>query len=259
MGRFLVVSLAALGVGFFAFQNCAPVEFGDSSKAQSLSCQQGPKKLGIWLDPNSDGETQAGEKYLGEIVTYTPSGPVLSGADNYNYKFDILGGLDSNPASGRPTYGPQPEAAKSEVFFYEGSDGLMLTVLNNINDPTNSASTGINSINFDMETSSNAKSDSIQLCDDPGSDCTDVSNSGSANRNYQFRFSYDYNTDGTVVGPFVGKDFKIKVRILNTGNIQDATFYSADGKKMSLNSLTLGGPPVSSFIIGWAPGSTICP
>jgi hypothetical protein len=65
--------------------------------------------------------------------------------------------------------------------------------------------------------------------------------------NYEGRFHYWSNTDGAVIGPFVGTNYKIRVELLNGGDNKDAKFYSQDEKDLTL----LDGGNLSSFEISF--------
>ena len=52
---------------------------------------------------------------------------------------------------------------------------------------------------------------------------------------YQGRFVYTKNTDGGVIGPInISEDFNMNFQILDSGNVTNAKFYSANGSSFSL-------------------------
>lgn len=189
------------------------------------SCVPG-KRLAIWLDPDDSGDIKA-ENYLGFVVSYSGK---KSAEDNYNYY----------SASAHPLVGPSPIGFESHVFFYEGKDGLALNFFSNID----SGGSSNNRVDLDIEVSGNAQMDSVILSDD-GHELKQVSSSGGLN-SYEGRFHYWNNTDGGVIGPFQGENYKIHVRVLQTGDIQNARFYSANGYSFQLKDQQ---QDISSFII----------
>ncbi|MCB0341445.1 MAG: hypothetical protein H6626_13820 [Pseudobdellovibrionaceae bacterium] len=193
----------------------------------NLICEEG-KHFGIWLDENDDGSIE-NEKFLGSIVPYQGD---KSAAENYNYY----------SASAHPYIGPKPDEFSSHVFFYEGSDGLTFNFYFNIDE----GGSPDNIVNWDMETIGNSKKDDVLLSDD----ANELKRSAETQEGHQYegRFHYWDNTDGGIIGPFEGEDFYIKVNVLETGDIQDATFYSEGDRKFSLNN---ANNKVSSFIIGF--------
>lgn len=186
------------------------------------------KRLAVWLDPNDSGQILE-QNYLGNFVSY--SGTKTS-AKNYNYYSD----------SAHPVVGPTPHGYNLNVFFYDGSDGLSLNFFANI-DGTGSPD---NVVNLDLQIQNNEMADSVLLSDD-NLELKKVEESPTQNQHsYEGRFHYWHNTDGGVIGPLVGNQYIIKVKMLHSGDIQNATFYSANGESFSLTDM---GGAVSSFII----------
>ena len=194
---------------------------------QVQPCQEG-KRLGIWLDPDKTG-VLADNNYLGEIKSYTGT---LSSFDNYRYY----------SASAHPVIGPTPLSYESNIYFYEGPDGLTLNFYSNLDE----GGSDYNSVNWDIITKGNSGKDKVILSDD-NKELTQTFQSPLKSR-YQARFQYWKNTDGGVIGPFVGKNYQIQVHILNTGDIQNAIFYSADGNAFPLKD---ENNQISSFVISY--------
>lgn len=189
--------------------------------------------LGIWLDPSGDGNVE-GDPFLGEIEAYTGA---KTAAANYGYV----------SASAHPVVGPSPIKLASHVFFYEGTDGLALTLFHNIENENE----GGNAVQWDIETTGNNGADKVLLTDDPASSGDELKKkSGSTAElgKYAGRWAYSNNTDGGVIGPFSGEDFRIKVKILLIGNVNNAAFYSADGSHFTLKD---ENDDISSFVIGF--------
>ncbi len=178
--------------------------------------QQLAKTMGVWLV--NEGVTAIEDAiYLGDIVSYTGE---LSSAENYGYY----------SASAHPVVGPEPLGFETNVYFYEGTDGLALTFFSNLDAGGSDDST----VNWDIRTSNNNNLDSVLLGDEP----SEISEAvvSPQEKIYQARFRYWANTDGGVIGPFVGGDFEIWVDVLESGDNTDAVFYSADGTSFSLSN-----------------------
>lgn len=178
--------------------------------------QQLAKTMGVWLV--NEGVTALEDAtYLGDIVSYTGE---LSSVANYGYY----------SASAHPVVGPDPLGFETNVYFYEGTDGLALTFFSNLDAGGSDDST----VNWDIRTLSNDGLDSVLLGDEP----SEISESviSEQEKLYQTRFRYWANTDGGVIGPFVGGDFEIWVNVLESGDNTDAIFYSADGTSFSLSN-----------------------
>jgi hypothetical protein len=199
----------------------------DSVEERGLTCVSG-ERLGIWLDPDKSGKL-SDDNYLGSVVAYSGS---TTAAVNYDYY----------SASAHPAVGPQPQGFETNVFFYSGSDGLALTLFSNIDE----AGSTDNIVNLDVQISGNAKHDEVLLSDDGDEMAlikrlTDVTY-------YEGRFHYWRNTDGAVLGPLTGTDYKIRVQFLSTGDIQNARFYSANGRTFTLKDKQ---NKISSFVIAY--------
>lgn len=205
----------------------------DSGEIAKPPCGSGTV-LGIWLDPNGDGDI-VGDPFLGEIEAFTGE---KTAAENYGYQ----------SASAHPVIGPQPIKLASHVFFYEGPDGLNLTLFHNIEDQNE----GGNKVQWDIRTTGNPEGDAVKLVDDKSKDRGDelrkLKESTTDEGKYAGRWEYNNNTDGGVIGPFAGELFWIKVKILSIGNVNDAAFYSADGTHFTLKDQQQN---ISSFVIGF--------
>ncbi|MCB0391257.1 MAG: hypothetical protein KDD58_08200 [Bdellovibrionales bacterium] len=248
-----LVIVLSLGVLLF-FQNCEDVDFSTTTESTKIEtfdqnnqinlnedvdpvsteeptinveCEEG-KHFGVWLDSDNDGSID-GEQFLGSIVPFNGN---TTAVKNYNYY----------SASAHPLVGPAPAGFDSKVFFYEGKDGLALNFFFNIDE----GGSADNRVNWDIEVIGNDKKDRVLLSDDNGEiDLVETTNFGHI---YEARFHYWENTDGGIIGPFVGDDFLIKINVLNSGDIQNATFFSANNHNFSLKDKN---NQVSSFIIGF--------
>jgi cysteine-rich repeat protein len=180
-------------------------------------CQeQLAKTMGVWL-VNEDVTVLEDAIYLGDILSYTGE---LSSVANYGYY----------SSSAHPVVGPEPLGFETNVYFYEGSDGLTLTFFSNLDAGGSDDST----VNWDIRTLNNDSLDSVLLGDEPSEIHESVISV--QEKLYEARFRYWVNTDGGVIGPFVGGDFEVWVNVLESGDNTDAIFYSADGTSFSLSN-----------------------
>lgn len=223
-----VLIILFIGV-IFLYQNCSKVGFTGVQNAQESEgvdqkCVQG-KKLGIWLD-------DANQTFLGDIVTYSGN---ISAESNYNY----------SSASAHPINGPIPIGYELHNFFYEGTDGLMLNFYGNVDSDDESAGSADNQYSLKITTAGNNNADHIVFVDDPNNadDVVTLKQLGAENE-YNAKFHYWYNTDGAIIGPFVGEYFEIHVQIVSAGDLQGARFYSANS-----SSFNLGQSSTLSYII----------
>ncbi|MCJ8276528.1 MAG: hypothetical protein HRT44_10200, partial [Bdellovibrionales bacterium] len=129
--------------------------------------------------------------------------------------------------------------------FYEEPNGdIYLTTYANIDDGGSAAAT---SWNLDIYTSGNETQDLVSLSDDGGEMKLICTEADEKINYYQGRFRYAQNTDGAVIGPFKGDDFGMQVRILESGDINNASFYSSTGDSFDLYDSGEGA--ITSFII----------
>lgn len=165
----------------------------------------------VWHDTDFDGIK---DTYLGVVSGYTGG---IDAAANYNFF----------SASAHPVNGPNPEAYKSKMFMYEGSDGLSFSVFHNID-----AGGNIYWNHVGMDFQFRNMSSSIGLMDDsspenrgePGAMVIDAFN-------YHVGWAYTLNTDGIVFNHLVPLDdyWEIFVDPFMFGDIQDWGMYSGSG------------------------------
>ena len=211
--------------------------------------------LAIW---SGDQRTSTdSSNLLGNVTAYTDnesSGDVCGSGDNNdctasnNYYY--------HNSSVDLTHGPTPTATTGNVFFYNQYDDTsnlyffyMFGVKNN-----SSADT----IKIDIFTDSNSSTDAVVVADDNSNEIgKQNSGCGSSAACYKGRHAYNSsNSDGGVIGPFSGTNFRIFVDLggtstidgssaLTLGNLVSFKYYSKDG-----SSITLGGA-VDNFTVGY--------
>ena len=199
--------------------------------------------LSIW---SGDQRTSTdSSNLLGNVTAYTDnSSSVKTPSQNYNY-YD---------ASVHLTHGPTPTATTGNVFFYNQYDNTthlyffyMFGVKGN-----SSADT----IKIDIFTDNNSSTDAVVVADDTSSEIGKQSSGcGSSAACYKGRHAYNSaNSDGGVIGPFSGTNYRIFVDLAGTstinsdtltlGNLDSFNYYSKDGTSFALGA-------VDNFTVGF--------
>ena len=112
-------------------------------------------------------------------------------------------------------------------------------------------------IKIDIFTDNNTLTDNVVVSDDGGETTRYTSSSycGTSPRCYKGRFTYNsQNSDGAVIGPYTGLDFRIFVDLggtssinsdtLTLGNLDSFKYFSKDGSSFSLGN-------VDNFTVGF--------
>jgi hypothetical protein len=199
--------------------------------------------MSIWSgDQRSSTDSS---KLLGNVTAYTDnSSSVKTASQNYNY----------SGSSVHLTHGPTPTATTGNVFFYNQYDNTthlyffyMFGVQGN-----SSADT----IKIDIFTDNNSSTDAVVVADDTSSEIGKWgSGCGSSAACYKGRHAYNSaNSDGGVIGPFSGANFRIFVDLggkstinsntLTLGNLDSFKYYSKDGTSFALGA-------VDNFTVGY--------
>jgi hypothetical protein len=199
----------------FLMQNSLVME----CKKEEVQCIEG-KRLGIWIDEDDSGLIKS-DKYLGSIMAYSGD---MSAEKNYNW----------HSWSAHPINGPKPEGWTSKLFFYEGTDGLTLNMIYNVD----GGGSKENVVKLNVTSSRNNYVDGVVLLDDPNSKKTDFvrisHDDKKEEKSYDIQLKYWKNTDGIILGPYNSNNFKIRVRPQNLGDsAKIAGFYSASGEMFS--------------------------
>ena len=215
----------------------------------------GDNILGLWS--GDQRKSTDSTKYLGNISAYTDnasSGDVCGSGDNKdctaqnNYYY--------HNSSVDLTHGPTPTATTGNVFFYNQYDNTThLYFFYMFGVKGNSVA---DNIKIDIFTDNNSSTDIVVVEDDNSNEIgKQNSGCGSSDACYKARHSYNSaNSDGGVIGPFSGTDFKIFVDLggtstidgsstLTLGNLVSFKYYSKDG-----STITLGGA-VDNFTVGY--------
>ena len=207
--------------------------------------------LGLW---SGDQRTSIDStKYLGNISAYTDNASNICGSGD-NDDCTASNNYYYHSSSVDLTWGPTPTATTGNVFFYNQYDNTthlyffyMFGVEGN-----SSADT----IKIDIFTDNNSSTDAVVVADDTSSEIgKQNSGCGSSTACYKGRHAYNSaNSDGGVIGPFSGTNFRIFVDLggtstidgsstLTLGNLASFKYYSKDN-----SSITLGGE-VDNFTV----------
>ena len=208
----------------------------DSSSSSGLGSCSDTTRLSIWS--GNQLESTDNSQYLGDILAYTdsPENPKTA-AQNYNYR----------SASVNLSYGPTATADHGSVFFYyENSDPTQLYFFYFFGVEGGNET---NTVKWDIRTVKNISSDNVIVTDDrnEGVRIEQIENNGKYDSTYKGRYWYQRNSDGAVIGPFSGKEFRIHVRLngestitedtLGLGGLVSMKYFSSDGKSFSLGEM----------------------
>ena len=209
--------------------------------------------LAIW---SGDQRTSTdSSNLLGNVTAYTDnasSGDVCGNGNNKDCT--AFNNYDLRDASLHLTHGPTASATKGSIFFYNQYDNTSnLYLFFFFGDAGNSTT---NTVKLDVLTSNNSSSDEVKVSDD-GTETSRVSQSESSGlytSSYKSRHSYDgSHSDGAVIGPFTGAEFRILVDLggtssidsqtLTLGNLDSFKYFSKDSSSFALgdeDNFTIG-------------------
>ena len=214
--------------------------------------------LGIWSgDQRTSTDTT---KYKGNISAYTDNSTTRKNAfDNFNW---------SN-SSADIIFGPTAVEGKGSVFFYHQYDNYTYEKYDNTTHlyfyyffgVRGSGDSEWNDPYVDIFTSNNTSSDGIIDSDedDETTRYTSSDQCGQSSTCYKGRYHYKGNTDGAVLGPFTGPDFKIYMilkgststidgQTLTLDRLESINYFSKDNSTIPLDNST-------DFTIGYVSSS----
>jgi len=122
------------------------------------------------------------------------------------------------------THGPTASATKGSIFFYNQYDNTSNLYLFYMFG--NAGQSSANVVKLDVFSDNNTSTDNVVVTDDSGETTryTSSSSCGTSPRCYKGRYSYDgSHSDGAVLGPFTGTDFRIFVDLGGTSTINSDT------------------------------------
>jgi len=144
---------------------------------------------------------------------------------------------DLRDASLHLTHGPTASATKGSIFFYNQYDNTSNLYLFYIFG--NAGQSSANIVKLDVFSDNNTSTDNVVVTDDSGETTryTSSSRCGTSPRCYKGRYSYDgSHSDGAVLGPFTGTDFRIFVDLGGTSTINSSDTLTLKGKDPGLDS-----------------------
>ena len=216
--------------------------------------------LAIWTgDQRSSTDST---KFLGNITAYTDNASDICGQSNnqdctpaYNYDYNTVNSVSENLH-----IGPATSADDGIMFFYNQYDNTTHTYLFwMFGKGGASFSPSPNNVKLDVFVSKNASQDSNPVDDDSGeTDLISQSQSGSTGlytSSYTGRYRYGSSrSDGGVIGPFSGTNYRIFVDrggtstinsdTLTLGNLDSFMYWSKDNSSFSLGN-------VDNFTVGY--------
>ncbi len=208
--------------------------------------------LSIW---SGDQRTSTNSSsLLGNVTAYTDNGSDICGS-NDNKSCTAENNYYYHSSSVDLTWGPTPTATTGNVFFYNRYDNtshLYLFYMFGVK-----GNSSADTINIDIFTDNNTSTDSVVVADDASSEIRKVTSGCVSSAGcYKGRHSYNNaNSDGGVIGPFSGTDFKIFIDLggtstidgsstLTLGSLDSFKYYSRDNASFALGS-------VDNFTIGY--------
>jgi hypothetical protein len=198
--------------------------------------------LGIWSGDQRNSIDST--KYLGNISAYTDNSTTSKNAsENYNF-----GGASANI-----TFGPTAEVNKGSVFFYHQYDNTTHLYFNFFFGVEAGSDTEHQYANVDIFTSKNTSEDYVIVMDDKAAEFSQYDNS-SANSlysaSYKGRFRWKGNTDGGVIGPLTGTDFKVYMILSGTSTINSDTLSLCVSEGSCLSSMNYFSKDNSTVSLG---------
>ena len=184
-------------------------------------------------------------KLLGSVIAYTDnSSSVKTPSQNYNYY----------SSSVHLTHGPKPTATTGNVFFYHQYNNDNNTYLFwMFGVKGNSVA---NNVKLDVFTDNNTSTDTVVVSDDSSETSKQSSGCGSSAACYTGRYAYNSkNSDGGVIGPFTGENYRIFVDLGGTSTIDGSSTLTVGGldsfKYYSKNGLSFPLGNVDNFTVGY--------
>jgi len=210
--------------------------------------------LAIWSEDQRSSTDSS--KFLGNITAYTDNATDtdnastgdICGQDNES-DCTAANNYDYRSSSLHLTHGPTPSATKGSMFFYNQYDNTTdLYLFFFFGDAGNS---NANTLKLDVFSDNNTSTDNVVVTDDSGETTRYTSSSycSTSPRCYKGRYTYNsQNSDGAVIGPYTGSDFRIFVDLggtstidnsstLTLGNLDSFKYFSKDNSSFSLGNI----------------------
>jgi len=205
--------------------------------------------MAIWSG-DQRSSTDSSKLLVGNVTAYTDnSSSVKTPSENY----------DLRSSSAHLTHGPTLTATTGNVFFYNQYDNTTHTYLFWVFGKAGAAfsNPNTNTVNLDFFADNNTSTDAVVVADDTSGEIGKQSSGcGSSAACYKGRHAYNSsNSDGGVIGPFSGTNYRIFVDLggtstidgsstLTLGNLDSFKYYSKDGTSFALGA-------VDNFTVGF--------
>jgi hypothetical protein len=207
--------------------------------------------LAIW---SGDQRTSTdSSNLLGNVTAYTDNASDICGSSD-NKDCTASNNYYFHSSSVDLTWGPTPTATTGNVFFYNQYDNTThLYFFYMFGVKGNSVA---DTIKIDIFTDNNSSTDAVVVADDTSGEIgKQGSGCGSSAACYKGRHAYNSaNSDGGVIGPFSGTNYRIFVDLAGTstinsdtltlGNLDSFKYYSKDGSSFALGA-------VDNFTVGY--------
>jgi hypothetical protein len=207
--------------------------------------------LSIW---SGDQRTSTdSSNLLGNVTAYTDNASDICGSSD-NKDCTASNNYYFHSSSVDLTWGPTPTATTGNVFFYNQYDNTThLYFFYMFGVKGNSVA---DTIKIDIFTDNNSSTDAVVVADDTSGEIgKQGSGCGSSAACYKGRHAYNSaNSDGGVIGPFSGTNYRIFVDLAGTstinsdtltlGNLDSFKYYSKDGSSFALGA-------VDNFTVGY--------
>ena len=207
--------------------------------------------LAIW---SGDQRTSTdSSNLLGNVTAYTDNASDICGSSD-NKDCTASNNYYFHSSSVDLTWGPTPTATTGNVFFYNQYDNTThLYFFYMFGVKGNSVA---DTIKIDIFTDNNSSTDAVVVADDTSGEIgKQGSGCGSSAACYKGRHAYNSaNSDGGVIGPFSGTNYRIFVDLAGTstinsdtltlGNLNSFKYYSKDGSSFALGA-------VDNFTVGY--------
>ena len=207
--------------------------------------------LAIW---SGDQRTSTdSSNLLGNVTAYTDNASDICGSSD-NKDCTASNNYYFHSSSVDLTWGPTPTVTTGNVFFYNQYDNTThLYFFYMFGVKGNSVA---DTIKIDIFTDNNSSTDAVVVADDTSGEIgKQGSGCGSSAACYKGRHAYNSaNSDGGVIGPFSGNNYRIFVDLAGTstinsdtltlGNLNSFKYYSKDGSSFALGA-------VDNFTVGY--------
>jgi hypothetical protein len=213
--------------------------------------------MSIWTgDQRSSTDST---KFKSNITAYTDnatSGDVCGNGNNKDCT--ASNNYDYRSSSLHLTHGPAASATKGSIFFYNQYDNITNLYLFYMFGVAGSSQANI--VRLDVFTDNNTSTDNVVVTDDSGETTryTSSSSCGTSPRCYKGRYSYDgSHSDGAVLGPYTGADFRIFVDLGGTSTINPNDTLTLKGRSPGLDSFEFFSKDGYSFALGAVDNFTV--